>query len=101
MEVSKRLKLAYISPMPPLKTGIADYSAELIPFLSEYYDITVIVNQGEVSDNWAKLNCDIRQSKWFEENLDRLTALFIILATHLFMNTCLICLKNTRRCSFA
>jgi glycosyltransferase involved in cell wall biosynthesis len=67
MEVSKRLKLAYISPMPPLKTGIADYSAELIPFLSEYYDITVIVNQGEVSDNWAKLNCDIRQSKWFEE----------------------------------
>lgn len=68
MTINKRLKLAYTSPLPPLKTGIADYSAELIPVLSEYYDITLIIDQGEVSDDWAKLNCDIRQSKWFEEN---------------------------------
>ena len=37
---SKALKkLAYISPLPPEKTGISKYSLELIFFLSEFYDV--------------------------------------------------------------
>jgi glycosyltransferase involved in cell wall biosynthesis len=40
-----RLRLAYVSPMPPEQTGIADYSAELVPELTRYYDIDVIVDQ--------------------------------------------------------
>ena len=32
-------KLAYISPLPPEKTGISKYSSELLSFLSEFYDI--------------------------------------------------------------
>ena len=37
-------RLAYVSPMPPDRSGIAEYSAELIPALARYYDIDVITN---------------------------------------------------------
>lgn len=37
-------RLAYVSPMPPMRTGIADYSAELLPALARYYRIDVIVD---------------------------------------------------------
>ncbi|MDR0776706.1 MAG: FkbM family methyltransferase, partial [Azonexus sp.] len=32
-----RQRLAYISPLPPGRSGISDYSAELLPFLSQWY----------------------------------------------------------------
>ena len=35
------MKLAYFSPLPPAKTGIATYSRELLPALADHYDITV------------------------------------------------------------
>lgn len=35
------LNLAYFSPLPPSHTGIADYSAELLPALSRYANLTV------------------------------------------------------------
>ena len=39
----KRPRLAYVSPLPPQRSGIADYSAELLPELAKYYDIDLIV----------------------------------------------------------
>ncbi|MGQ9746111.1 MAG: glycosyltransferase [Dissulfurimicrobium sp.] len=65
---SQRLKLAYVSPLPPEKSGIADYSAELLPELSKYYDIDVVVAQNKVSDSWTRENLPIRDVKWFCEN---------------------------------
>jgi glycosyltransferase involved in cell wall biosynthesis len=48
--MSPRPKMAYVSPIPPAKSGIADYSSELIPALSRYYDIDIIVpNEFDVS----------------------------------------------------
>lgn len=35
--------LAYFSPLPPARSGIADYSQELLPFLAEYADLTLFV----------------------------------------------------------
>lgn len=43
-------RLAYVSPLPPEKSGIADYSAELVPELAVYYDIELIVAQERVTD---------------------------------------------------
>lgn len=37
-------KLAFVSPLPPERTGIADYSAELLPALAQHYDIDVVVD---------------------------------------------------------
>lgn len=45
-----RPRLAYISPLPPAKSGIADYGAELVPELARYYDIELVVDQDSVDD---------------------------------------------------
>jgi glycosyltransferase involved in cell wall biosynthesis len=65
---NRRPKLAYISPLPPEKSGIADYSAELLPELARLYDIDVIVAQDEISDPWIRANCPVRSVQWFVEH---------------------------------
>lgn len=41
---ASRPALAYISPLPPEKSGIADYSVELIAELEAYYELTLVVS---------------------------------------------------------
>ncbi|RUU12461.1 glycosyltransferase [Mesorhizobium sp. USDA-HM6] len=60
-------KLAYVSPLPPSQTGIADYSAELINAISEYYDITCIIDRNEY-DNFLGDRTGVRSSDWFKGN---------------------------------
>ena len=67
----RRPKMAFVSPLPPEKSGIADYSAELLPELARYYDIEVIVAQPEVSDPWIKSCLPIRTVEWFTRCSDR------------------------------
>lgn len=67
----RRPRLAYISPLPPEKSGIANYSAELLPELARHYDIEVVVHQSEVVDPWIQANCPIRAAEWFEQNAHR------------------------------
>jgi glycosyltransferase involved in cell wall biosynthesis len=54
--------------LPPERSGISDYSAEILPALSSHYEIEVIVNQDEVSDPWIKSNCPIRSVEWFRSH---------------------------------
>jgi hypothetical protein len=37
-----------VSPLPPERTGIADFCAELLPALAKHYDIELIVAQENV-----------------------------------------------------
>ncbi|WP_419569504.1 glycosyltransferase [Rheinheimera sp.] len=67
-------RLANISPLPPLRSGIADYCAELLPVLAEYYQIDVVVDQEEISSEWIKQNCrilSINEFKTVSEQYDR------------------------------
>ena len=64
----KKPRLAFVSPLPPERSGIADYSAELLPELARHYEIEAIVDQAEVADPWIKANIKIRNSAWFEAN---------------------------------
>lgn len=66
----RRPKLAYISPLPPEKSGISDYSAELLPQLARHYDIEVIVAQPEVSDPWIRACLPIRSVEYFVQHAD-------------------------------
>jgi glycosyltransferase involved in cell wall biosynthesis len=61
----RRRKLAYVSPLPPEKTGIADYSAELVPELTRWYEVEVVVAQPEVADAAIRANCPIRTVEEF------------------------------------
>ena len=64
--------LAFISPLPPDQTGIAGYSAELVPALAEYYDIEVITGHGAGSITGGGAHgITVRTPQWFERNADR------------------------------
>ena len=68
---ARRPRLAYVSPLPPARSGIADYSAELLPALSRHYDIEVIVAEEDVADPWVRQNCPRRSVEWFRGNAKR------------------------------
>jgi len=65
-----RRKLAYVSPLAPQRSGISDYSGELLPSLSKFYDIDVVVAQAEVTDPWVVANCKIRSPEWLVSNAE-------------------------------
>jgi glycosyltransferase involved in cell wall biosynthesis len=67
----RRPRLAYVAPLPPERSGIADYSAELLPELGRHYDIDVVSPQASVSDPWVKANCRLRGVDWFREHAGR------------------------------
>ncbi|RLM48980.1 hypothetical protein DVK02_18330, partial [Halobellus sp. Atlit-31R] len=60
-------RLAYVSPLPPEKSGIADYSAELVPELAAYYDVELIVEQERVSDARVE-RFPQRSAAWLREH---------------------------------
>ena len=65
-----RPRLTYVSPLPPVRSGIADYSARLLRELASHYDIEVVVDQPEVTDSWVAANFPIRSPRWFHEHAD-------------------------------
>ena len=69
--LGRRLRMAFVSPLPPERTGIADYSVELLPELARYYDIDVVAPQGSVSDVWVRANCPLRSPAWFRAHASR------------------------------
>jgi len=40
------MRLAYFSPLPPARSGIADYSHELLPYLARYAEVDLFVDEG-------------------------------------------------------
>lgn len=67
--VRNKLTLAYVSPLPPERTGIADYSEELIPELKKYYDVVFITEQENIDSKYAE-SYNIHNSKWLLDNKD-------------------------------
>ncbi len=43
-----RPKVAMFSPMPPVPSGISDYTADLLPYLSQRLDLELWVDQAEI-----------------------------------------------------
>lgn len=67
----RRLKLAVVTPLPPERSGIADYCADLIPELARWYDIDVVTDQATVSDGWISAHCGVLDSDAFAALADR------------------------------
>lgn len=64
--LSRKPKLAFVSPLPPERSGISDYSAELLPALAAHYEIEVVVAQEHVDEQWVQQHCVIRDVAWFK-----------------------------------
>ena len=67
----RRPRLAYVAPLPPERSGIADYSAELLPELARHYEIEVVTPQATLADPWVRANCPVRGLDWFREHAGR------------------------------
>lgn len=65
---SHRKKLAYISPLPPAMSGIAEYSAQLIPELAQHYDMTLITNQDHIDLPDLDPSIDVHDVPWLHRN---------------------------------
>lgn len=65
---AKRLRLACVSPLPAERSGISDYTAQLLPVLRQWYDIDVVVDQSAVADEWITHHCSVRTVEWFQKN---------------------------------
>ncbi|MFT0173290.1 glycosyltransferase [Paraburkholderia mimosarum] len=70
--VGRKPRLAFVSPLPPERTGIADYSAELLPALAEHYDIEVVVAQERVDLPWLRNHGPVRDVAWLREHAGKL-----------------------------
>jgi glycosyltransferase involved in cell wall biosynthesis len=63
-----RPRLAYVSPLPPERSGIASYSAELLPELAQHYDIELITDLPKVGDSLLGASFPLRSIDWFCKN---------------------------------
>lgn len=61
-------RVAYLSPLPPDKSGIAYYSVKLVKELALFYDVVLITSQKKVFDDLINLNFTIRNLDWFKKN---------------------------------
>ena len=66
--VGRKPRLAFVSPLPPERSGIAYYSTELLPALADYYDIDVVVEQTCVDDVWVNAHCVVRDVAWLRDH---------------------------------
>ena len=66
-----RPRLAYVSPLPPQKSGIADYSVELIPELARFFEIDLILDQASVDIPTTCTSFTQRSVAWFDAHAEQ------------------------------
>jgi glycosyltransferase involved in cell wall biosynthesis len=60
-----RKRLALFTPLPPCRSGIADYNAAFLPHLARYFDIDIFIDDYEVSDQQLRERFVIRSHREF------------------------------------
>ena len=65
---SVRKRLALVSPLPPARSGIADYSALLLPYLAQYYEIVLVLEQSELDFSALPAGIEIRDAAWLKRH---------------------------------
>jgi len=81
---SRYPRLAFVSPLPPEHTGIADYSAELLPALAQYYEIVLIVDQKEVDTATTGKEFAIHDPAWLRANSEAIDRVLYHMGNSLF-----------------
>lgn len=65
------MRIAYFSPFNPLKSGISDFSEELVPELSKYVEIDLFADGYKPSNSFIKENLNIYDMSEFEDEAVR------------------------------
>lgn len=65
-----RRRIAIFTPLPPCRSGVADYNAALLPFLGRYFEVDLYIDDYEVSDPYLRSNFTIRPHQEFALHAD-------------------------------
>lgn len=63
-----KTRIAFFSPLPPLQSGISDYSVDIIVALASYFDIDVYIDSGYTSDVALPENVSVISHKKYDSN---------------------------------
>jgi glycosyltransferase involved in cell wall biosynthesis len=67
LQNARRPKVAVFTPLHPAQSGISNYNARLIPYMSKFFDIDAVIDNGyEVDDPDIEANCGIMSVEAFE-----------------------------------
>lgn len=64
----RKRRLAFVSPFPPERTGIADYAVQLLPALLAHFDIELVAHQSTVELPAELAGMRVREAAWFADN---------------------------------
>lgn len=67
----RKRKLAFVTPLPPERTGIADYAVQLLPALLEHFEIELVVKQASWQLPAELSGLPVRQADWFARHADQ------------------------------
>src|SRR6476620_7093078 len=73
------MKLAYFSPLSPKRSGISDYSEELLPYLAAAADITIFVDGFQPTNQEVVSRFEICDYRHQPESLKRLKSFDAVL----------------------
>lgn len=63
-----KLRMAYVSPIPPQRSGIASYANELLPALATHYQIEVVNDLATTTGLAEWQGMPVRTIEWFSAN---------------------------------
>lgn len=64
------MKIAYFSPFNPLKSGISDFSEELVPYLYDEMELDIFCYKGIIENKWISENIKILPfEKYHDDNI--------------------------------
>ena len=63
------MRVAYVSPLPPERSGIADYSAELLPYLASRCELELGSADGVEADRQTTRGLAVRRPAELAERL--------------------------------
>jgi len=79
-----RPRLAYLSPLPPERSGIAGYSADLLPALAEHYQIELVLADRRNGSGAELAHFPRRSTDWFRAHADRFDRVLYHMGNSLF-----------------
>jgi glycosyltransferase involved in cell wall biosynthesis len=68
---NKKYKIAYFSPLNPERSGISDYSEDLLPYLKKYLDIDIYTKSTNIDNVKIKESFKVYKYKDFEKNINK------------------------------
>jgi glycosyltransferase involved in cell wall biosynthesis len=64
----RKPRLAFVSPLPADRSGVADSSADLLRELGRFYDVECVVHETSVDEPWILANFPIRDVAFFRNH---------------------------------